>query len=239
MRAAAISKARVALVDAATVIKGSSAYGHVPIDYPAGAYDHLMYEDTNLQPHMVYYYRVCAVDTAGQKGPFSAEAGIRTGPVPPPPLVTRASSVHAPEYGPGGAVDGSEDPAAAWISKPFGGGKREKPMDAWWEVELPRPTELTGVTIIGDHRSVIPLQQALRVDIRDASGAWKTKAHITGAAERDIRCRWDAPETTAGIRLFVAASELPKSERPEISDGTVRVVEVMIRLPDGIETAAL
>jgi hypothetical protein len=227
---------RIGVVDPAVVIKGSTAYGHVTIEYPAGAYDHLMYEDMNVQPSTVYHYRVCAVDVAGQKGPFSDEAAVRTGLAPPSPPVTRASSVYAPEYGPGGAVDGSEDPAAAWISKPFGGGTRENPSDAWWEVELPRPIELTGVTIVGDHRSVIPLQQALRVDIRDSSGAWKTQAHVTKATERDIRCHWDVPEKVDAIRVFVAASELPKSERAEIPDGVVRIVEVMIRLPDGSET---
>jgi len=225
---------RIGLVDSGSLIKGSGAYGHVPIDYPAGAYDHLMYEDTNVQPHTVYYYRVCAVDGAGQKGPFSAEASVRTGTASPAPIAARASSVYSPEYGPGGAVDGSEDPAAAWISKPFGGGTKENPADAWLEVELPRPIELTGITIVGDHRTVIPLQKGLQVDIRNTSG-WVTMARVSGATERDIRCRWEAPKTVTAIRIFVPAAQLPKSERPDIPDGVVRVVELLGQLPDGTE----
>ena len=75
-----VDNTRLALVDANTVIKGSRTYGHVPIDHRAGDYDHQMFEDDEVLPLTTYYYRVRAVDTAGQKGPFSAEASARTGP---------------------------------------------------------------------------------------------------------------------------------------------------------------
>ena len=73
-------RTRIALVDANTTIKGSRTYGHVPIDHRAGDYDHQMFEDDDVQPLTTYYYQVRAVDTAGQKGPFSTEASVRTGP---------------------------------------------------------------------------------------------------------------------------------------------------------------
>jgi hypothetical protein len=194
-----------------------------------------MYEDSDVQPHTIYYYRVRAVDTAGQKGPFSAEASARTGAAPPPPIKAMASSVYAPEYGPAGAVDGSLDPLTGWVSQPYGGGTKAAPKDTWLEVELPRPLQLSGVIVVGDDRPEIPLQKGLRVDVRDASG-WKTMAQVTNATEKTIHCRWDSPSQTANaIRVYVPASELPKSERPDVPDGVVRVAELMILLPDGAE----
>jgi len=225
---------RIGLVQAASIIKGSTAYGHVPIDYRAGDYDHQMYEDADAQPRTLYYYRVRAVDTAGQQGPFSVEASALTGPAPPPPIKATASSVYAPEYGPAGAVDGSMDPLTGWVSQPYGGGAKTEPKDAWLEVELPRALSLLGVIVVGDDRSVIPLQKSLRIDLRDASG-WKTAAEVVNAASRTIQCRWDTPRTAEAIRVFVPARDLPKSERADIPDGVVRVCELMIILPDGSE----
>jgi len=38
-----------------------------------------MYTDRDVEENTGYYYRVCAVDSAGQKGPFSTEVYVRTG----------------------------------------------------------------------------------------------------------------------------------------------------------------
>lgn len=45
---------------------------------PLREYDHQMYADKDLHPRVTYYYRVCAVDVAGQRGPFSKEAMATT-----------------------------------------------------------------------------------------------------------------------------------------------------------------
>jgi len=55
------------------------SYGTTPIDYPVKDFDHAMYADETVEPETVYYYTVCAVDAAGQKGAFSNEAMVRTG----------------------------------------------------------------------------------------------------------------------------------------------------------------
>ena len=43
----------------------------------------MMYQDDTVLPSTTYYYRVCAVDSTGQRGPFSAEAAARTKDSPP------------------------------------------------------------------------------------------------------------------------------------------------------------
>ena len=69
---------RVGVADANGIVKGSKEYGHVPIDHRLGDYDHMMYQDNGVKPATTYYYRVCAVDNAGQRGPCSAVASVRT-----------------------------------------------------------------------------------------------------------------------------------------------------------------
>jgi hypothetical protein len=69
---------RLGVADADAVVKASTVYGHVPTDHRAGDYDHMMFQDDTVQPGTTYYYRVCAVDTVGQRGPFSLEAAART-----------------------------------------------------------------------------------------------------------------------------------------------------------------
>jgi hypothetical protein len=63
-------------VDANAVVKGSAAYGHTPIDRRQSEYDHQMYQDDTIEAGTAYYYRVCAIDAAGQKGPFSEAAAF-------------------------------------------------------------------------------------------------------------------------------------------------------------------
>jgi hypothetical protein len=60
------------------VIKGSQEYGHTPLDYPVKSFDHAMFRDDTVEPGTTYYYQVCAVDTAGQRGEFSEQARITT-----------------------------------------------------------------------------------------------------------------------------------------------------------------
>jgi hypothetical protein len=60
------------------VIKGSQEYGHTPLDYPVKSFDHAMFRDDAVRPGTTYYYRVCAVDTAGQRGEFSELAHVTT-----------------------------------------------------------------------------------------------------------------------------------------------------------------
>ena len=48
------------------------------VEHRAGLYDHMMYADPSVQPSTTYYYRVCALDMAGQRGQCSREASIRT-----------------------------------------------------------------------------------------------------------------------------------------------------------------
>src|ERR1019366_7801158 len=55
---------RIGVADADTVVKGSTVYGHVPMDHRMGDYDHIMFQDDAVQPATAYYYRVCAVNTA-------------------------------------------------------------------------------------------------------------------------------------------------------------------------------
>jgi len=71
---------RIGFAEAEAVVKASTVYGHVPMDHRAGDYDHMMFQDDNVQPGTTYYYRVCAVDTAGQRGPYSLEAAAQTKP---------------------------------------------------------------------------------------------------------------------------------------------------------------
>jgi len=69
---------RVGVADANGIVKGSKEYGHVPIDHRMTEYDHMMYQDETVQSASTYYYRVCAVDNAGQRGECSAVASVRT-----------------------------------------------------------------------------------------------------------------------------------------------------------------
>jgi chitodextrinase len=227
---------RIGVADADAVIKGSTVYGHVPIDHRQGDYDHMMFQDDAVQPATTYYYRVCAMDTAGQRGPFSLEAAVRTkAPAAPAGQVT-AQSVYAPEYAPENAIDGDPDPFAAWISKPYGGGTKAKPLDVWWAVEFPggKKMQLRGVKIIGDDRPVIPLQRNLKVQVR-ADGDWQTVGELKDATARTVTVEFPQVVTTDALRIFVPAADLPKAARADV-DGIVRICELLLILPDGKES---
>ena len=192
---------RVGTVDVDTVLPGVRAYGRVPVDHRLGDYDHQMFADENVEPVKTYYYRVCAVDAAGQRGPFSAEVSIQTKDLF---FRTSAQSAFAPRYGPDYAVDGDPDPLRAWVSKPYGGGTKEEPLDVWWAIEFfKKPITIEGVKIIGDHREIIPPQKSLLVQAREA-GEWKTVGRAKASAGKDITVRFAQPITTGALRIFRA-----------------------------------
>jgi hypothetical protein len=231
-------KTRIGEVNADGVIKGSTAYGHTPIDRRLREYDHAMYQDNTVEAFSEYYYRVRAVDAAGQKGPFSDEAAVSTTGHEPQITLGRkitAQSVYSPEYGRVLAIDGNPDPCHAWISKPYGGGTKQKPLDVWWQLEFPdgKTRQIKGVKIIGDPREIIPLQKNLRVQLCLAS-KWTTVAEVRDAPQKDILATWPQPLETSGIRIVVPAADLPRSDRPEL-DGIVRICELLLVLPDGRE----
>jgi hypothetical protein len=209
----------------------SGGYGEQKKLHKVKEYDHATFSDKSVGIGTSYCYKVRAVDSAGQKGPFSVEASVRTKEVR---FNATAQSVYSPEFPADNAVDGGSDPYGAWISKPFGGGTKDKPLDIWWAVELlPRPVTIQGVRIIGDHRTVIPLQKSLQVQVRQA-GAWKTIGNIKGATAKDITVPFAQSVTTDALRVFVQAADLPRSERADV-DGIVRICGLRLLAPDGGE----
>jgi hypothetical protein len=227
---------RIGVADAEAVVKGSTVYGHVPMDHRMGDYDHIMFQDDAVQPATTYFYRVCAMDNAGQRGPFSHQAAVRTKAAAAPMAKVTAQSVYAPEYAPENAIDGDDDPFAAWISKPYGGGTKAKPLDVWWAIEFPlgKKLQLKGVKIIGDDRPVIPLQKNLKVQVRGEAG-WQTVGELKDATTRTVSVEFPQVVATDALRVFVPAADLPKSDRADV-DGIVRICELLLILPDGTES---
>ena len=236
-----VAGTRIAVVDADAVLQGGHEYGQSPIAYQLREFDHQMYFDRDVQPATTYFYRVAAVDTAGQTGPFSDEVSVTTkGPDPLAALARSitAQSVYAPEYGPELAVDGSTDPSAAWISRPYGGGTKQKPLDTWWQIEfVQKPLVIRGVKIVGDERPGMPHQENLQIQVRKG-GKWSTLGTVRNA--RGNTARVDFPEVVSGeaLRVFVPAADLPRSTAPS-EDGIVRLCELLLVLPDGSETTVL
>jgi hypothetical protein len=233
-------KTRIGAVDANAIIKGSKAYGRAPIDRSVREYDHAMYQDMAVEAFSEYYYRVCAVDAAGQKGAFSDEAAVATKGREPQITLGRkitAQSVFSAEYGRVLAIDGNRDPYHAWISKPYGGRTKAKPLDVWWAIGFPgnKVVRIKGVKIIGDPREIIPRQKNLQVQLR-RGGAWKTAAEVRDAPGKDILATWPEPLEADGIRIVVPAADLPRSERVDV-DGIVRICELLLVLPDGREVS--
>ncbi len=221
------AETRIGQVNSDDVVRGSKKYGHTPIPYPVKDFDHAMFEDHSVMPGTDYFYKVCAVDAAGQRGEFSDEATTRT---KGQPIRSKASaqSVHTFGYGAVRAIDGDPDPYKAWVSAPYGGGTKDAPRDTWLAVEFPdgKAIPLTGVKIIGDHRPIIPLQKALQVQVRK-DGAWTTVADVSNATEKDIKAVWAKPLTTDAVRIYVSASNLPRSNNATV-DGIARVCELIL-----------
>ena len=232
---------RIAVVDADAVLQGGREYGQTPIAYRLREFDHQMYLDKDVQPMTTYFYRVAAVDTAGQIGPFSDEVQITTkGPDPLTALARSitAQSVYAPEYRVELAVDGSPDPNASWISRPYGGGTKQKPLDTWWQVEFgQKPLVIRGVKIVGDERPGRPRQENLQIQVRKGE-KWSTVGTVRKARSNTVQV--DFPQVVSGdaLRVFVPAADLPRSTAAS-QDGIVRICELLLVLPDGSETTVL
>jgi hypothetical protein len=221
------------------IIKGGDYYGHIDIDYPVREFDHATFLDQTVDPGMKYYYKVRAVDTAGQAGECSDEAAIRTKGTGLCGCIVAAQSTAEPRFGPALALDGNPDPYFGWISQPYGGGTKAAPKDVWWSVEFPKALPaVAGVKIYGDHRGEIPVQTALQVQVRE-SGVWKTVAGVNDAPRKDKDLTIKFPKTMAvsALRIFVPAADLPKSipPLPAYTDGYVRICELKVLLPDGSE----
>ena len=131
------------------------------------------------------------------------------------------------------ALDDSADPNRAWISKQYGGGTKDKPLNVWWAIEFPaKPVTIKGVKIIGDHRDVIPLQTALQVQVYE-NGAWRTVAQVKDASDKDLVVKFPQPLSVTALRIFVPAADLPKSPQCADTDGIASICELQVILPDG------
>ncbi len=212
----------------------SGGYGESRIQYKVKDYDHAAFEDRAVVANTTYYYKICAVDTAGQKGGFSKETSVRTKEAFPDGCRVTAQSVFAPEFDPLMALDGDANPFRAWISRPYGGGTKARPEEVWWAVEfLKKPVTIKGVKIFGDHRDVIPIQKNLEIQIRE-NGAWKTAGESRDAVSNDVTVSFSGILTTDALRVLVPAADLPQSERADV-DGIVRICELKLIMPDGTE----
>ena len=210
----------------------SGGYGEQQKQYSVKEYDHATFADTAVKTLTTYYYKVRAVDSAGQKGAFSAESCVQTKDVL---IRTSAQSIYSPAYDSGNAVDGYPDPYLAWISRPYGGGTKQNPLEVWWAIEfLKKPVTIKGVKIIGDPRQEIPLQKHLQVQIRE-NGQWQLAGAIKEATTKDLTIAFAQPVTTDALRVQVPAVHLPQSPQHADTDGIVRICELKLVLPDGSE----
>jgi hypothetical protein len=227
----------VGIVKSDDIPPRSGGYGEQKMQYQNKDYDHAMFTDRAVEADMQYHYKICAVDAGGQRGAFSEEVSIRTKVSwMPKGLKAEAQSFYASEFAPEFAIDGELDPLHSWVSKPYGGGTKDKPLDVWWQVEFPadKPMTIKGMKITGDHRDVIPLQKNLQVQVREGGG-WKTVGELKDATTKDATIVFAQPVTTDILRVFVPAADLPKSENAHV-DGIVRICELLVLLPGGEST---
>ena len=181
---------------------------------------------------MTYYYRVCAVDSAGNEGPYSDEASIWPPflqPDIPFPIATASSTLQP--YVPERSIDGSGNPNSTWVAARYGGGTKESPEDTWLTIEFPESHSLTGIIKVGDDREVIPFLRNFRIDIR-SSGQWKTVKEVRDVTTKTTESRWDNPVDTEAVRIYVAAENTPRSDNPLV-DGYTRIPELKFILTDG------
>jgi hypothetical protein len=229
----------IGYANADSIIAGSRAYGHVPADYRMGAFDHMMYQDASVLPSTTYYYRVCAVDDANQRGPCSEEAEAQTKDYARPHATARAQSIHEDVSEAGMAIDGTN--RWPWISAPFGGGTKAQPRDTWLEIQLPRMVSLRGVKLTGRARGPASLPGAaslprrIRVEYRRET-AWTTLAEVHDAGPLEARLTWAAPLETDSLRIYFPAQDLP-APGPRGVEGAVGIAELFLILPDGTELA--
>jgi hypothetical protein len=213
----------------------SGGYGESAIQYQTRDYDHAMFTDRAVEADTEYYYKVCAVDAAGQKGAFSEEVSIRTKVSwMPKGLKADAQSVYAPEFAPEFAMDGVSDQYHSWASKPYGGGTKEKPNEVRLSIELPKALALNGFKVVGDIRPEVAQITTFKWQMR-IGGEWKNDAEIKGAKGGEaVVVRLDAPVTADGLRLIFPAGDLPAHTDP-VQDGIARVCELMLILENGNE----
>ena len=226
----------VGKVNSQDVPPRSGGYGETQIRYMNSDYDHLMFPDDTVQPATTYFYKVRAVDAAGQKGPFSMETSVRTkdpATATPSEVKASASSVYASQYAPENAIDGEPDPYTAWISASWGGGSREQPGDTWLVIQLPRKLKLKGTVYYGDQRGEIPVLPSFQIQVRQDQ-QWTTAANVTAATAKVVTNTWPQVIETDALRFFVAGKDLPANDP---AGGVVRVCELSVLLPDGTEAS--
>jgi len=210
----------------------SGGYGESHIQYKNRDYDHAFYMDETVEPETIYYYKVCAVDAAGQRSEFSPEVSIRTKqPILGDNVTSIAQSDYAPEYSAENLIDGS---SICWISKQYGGGTKEKPLDIWWQAEFSKnPISIKGLKIIGDKRTEVAQIGSCLLQMR-IGGVWKEVAGVKGAKGGEIEIVLDKPIISDGIKLIFPAGDLP-FHNDAVQNGIVRVNEIRLILPDGKE----
>jgi hypothetical protein len=213
----------------------SGGYGESAIQYQTRDYDHAMFTDKDVESDTQYYYTVCAIDAAGQRGAYSGEVSIRTKVSwLPKGLKFEAQSSFSEQYGPYGAIDGEASSDHSWVSSPNGGGTKEKPNEVWLSVELPKAIALKGFKIIGDIRSEVAQITTVKGQMR-IGGEWKNVAEIKGAKGGEpVIVHLAAPVTADGIKLIFPAGDLPAHADP-VQNGIVRVDELVFILANGEE----
>ncbi|MBN2294645.1 MAG: hypothetical protein JXM70_19610 [Pirellulales bacterium] len=192
-------------------------------------YDRQLFRDETVEPGKTYYYRVCAVDAAGNCGEFSKTAGGRTESVEMARVV-QASSQYSNSYPPYLATDNSKEDVQAWVSAPYGGGTKENPREVWIAFELPRKIKIVGIKKIGDERSIIPIQKNYAIQAR-ITDEWQTVKEVRGATSNTNTVIFDEPVETAKLRLHIPVRDLPVSDDPREA-GIVRVAELYLILED-------
>jgi hypothetical protein len=220
------SQTLIGLADANAVVKGSHEYGHVPVDHNVREYDHMMYADETVLPSSIYYYRVCAVDAAGQRGPCSDEAEVQTEGYRQTPATAVAQSNWSATFDVEAAIDG--DTGFGWVSAPYGGGSAAAPRDTWLEVRLPRSVKLKGIALVGLSGKGTPPGRVVKVEYQ-ADRTWRTASGPAAVPTEQTRFTFSNIVETDTLRISTSAAG------PWAPDGAVRIAEVLVILPDGTE----
>ena len=157
-----------------------------------------MFQDKTVEPGNTYYYKICAVDAAGQKGAFSEETSVATKIASASSFRTSAQSCYSEEYDPDFACDGETSWEASWVSKAYGGGTKEEPKEVWLSVELPKAISLKGIKVIGDNRPQVAQISTFRIQMR-IDGAWKNVAEVGDTKGGESTLVLDAPVTQMAL----------------------------------------
>jgi hypothetical protein len=228
------ASARIAVVDADAVVEGCHDYGRSPDNHRLSDYDHIMCADEAVAPSTTYYYRVCAVDTVGQKGPYSSEVIVRTKPSDLPMGSITAQSQYGTIYGPWNcAMNDIPWQSSPWMSKPYGGGTKDNPNDVWWALELPngKNVALKGIKLVCNG----PLPRRVQLQVRRQS-QWETIGELTNPNGPETTVALPNGATIHALRLFVPVADLPQSDHTELN-GVVRIDRLLFVLPDGKEVS--